>query len=191
MGVRVHGRRAMDTIEAGTIELPFFITGMSGKLGNRVYCTRNGKICSRRYVMPSNPRTGRQRECRSRFARAVSAWRGLNADARASWNRRARALNLSGYNLFMRETMSRTAGKGDQAPRHARVSRMQYRSVRVVKRAIAEYSARRLPLGDKVHRLPAPSRLCANRARGPGDNRYDQIENGLTIDSCSIVYFVQ
>ena len=146
----------MNKNESETIELPFFITGMRGKLGNRVYCTRNGKPCSRLHVMPSNPRTGRQRERRSLFARAVSAWRGLDADTRAQWNRRARGMKMSGYNLFMSESMSRPAGEGDQASRPARLPR---RAVRVVKRAIVDDSAGRLPLRDKVCRPPAPSRL--------------------------------
>ena len=114
------GRWTMNKTESEIIALPFFVTGMRGKLGNRVYYMRNGKIRSRRHVMPSNPRTGKQRERRSRFADAVRVWRGLDADARAPWNWRARGMKMSGYGLFMREFMSRTAGVGDSAPRHAR-----------------------------------------------------------------------
>lgn len=111
----------MNKIESETGKLPFFVTGIRGKLGNRVYYMRNGKIRSRRHVMPYNPRSVRQRERRSRFADAVKEWRGLDADARTPWNRRARGMKMSGYSLFMRESMSRTAGAGVPSPRHARL----------------------------------------------------------------------
>ena len=154
-GRRVQGRGNMNRIEPETWELPFFVTGMRGKLGNRVYYTRKGKIYSRRHVMPSNPRTGRQRERRSRFARAVRAWRGLDDDARAPWNRCARGMRMSGYNLFMRESMSREAGESCPALRPARASRLPRRAVRFVKRAIAGNSVMRLQSRDNARCPPA------------------------------------
>jgi len=84
-----------------------FITGVSGRLGDRVFYTRNGKIRSRRQVIPHNPRTRKQQAGRSRFADAVRAWRMLHAEARADWRRRAARYRRIGYNLFISEFLVR------------------------------------------------------------------------------------
>jgi hypothetical protein len=84
------------------------ISGISGRMGNRVYYLRNEKQCSRAHVMPANPRTKRQQQGRTRFAGLVTRWRSLGPSLKENWSRRARNLNMSGYNLFISENMKRT-----------------------------------------------------------------------------------
>ncbi|MBP7582581.1 MAG: hypothetical protein KBA61_01025 [Spirochaetes bacterium] len=114
-----------------------FITGVSGRLGDSVFYTRNGKIRSRRHVIPSNPRTRKQQAGRSRFAGAVRAWRMLDEVARADWKRRAARHRRTGYNLFIAEYL---AGAGD-ATRYSEIpmetERPKRRTVRRVRSVVA------------------------------------------------------
>jgi hypothetical protein len=82
---------------------------VNGRLGNRVYYTRNGRQCCRRHVTPANPRTELQQGGRTRLASLVKRWKGLDPGTRERWNRRARHLNMSGYNLFISRGMKRKA----------------------------------------------------------------------------------
>jgi hypothetical protein len=85
------------------------VIGVNGRLGNRVYYTRNGRQCCRRHVMPANPRTELQQGGRTRLASLVQRWKGLDPVTRERWNRRARHVNMSGYNLFISRGMKRKA----------------------------------------------------------------------------------
>jgi hypothetical protein len=104
-----------------------------GRFGGRVYYMKNGRACTRKHVVPANPRTRFQQHGRSRFARAVRGWRTLDDRQRDKWNARARHLNMSGYNLFI----SRCMGK-------AKVRRM-YRSGMVPKKRPHRAAALQLP----------------------------------------------
>ncbi len=83
------------------------ITEVRGRMGGQVYYMRNGRICARKHVIPANPRTRAQQGGRTRFATAVRRWRALDDRARETWNRRARQMNMSGYNLFISREMNR------------------------------------------------------------------------------------
>lgn len=109
-----------------------FIMGVSGRLGDRVYYTRNGKIRSRRHVIPSNPRTRKQQAGRSRFAGAVRAWRALDEEARADWNRRAKRIRRTGYNLFISECLARADDALQYIPKPVKIARTPRRRVRRV-----------------------------------------------------------
>lgn len=103
------------------------IEGLSGRLGDNVFYMRGGKICARRHVIPANPRTKRQQARRGVFAAAVRRWRSLTDAARMEWNGRAGKLKCSGYNLFIRDYLRRTAeaapGKPPSTIRSSPVSR--------------------------------------------------------------------
>jgi hypothetical protein len=83
------------------------ITEVRGRMGGLVYYMRNGRIRVRKHVIPANPRTRSQQGGRTRFATAVRRWRALDDCAREPWNRRARQMNMSGYNLFISREMNR------------------------------------------------------------------------------------
>ena len=78
---------------------------VSGRWGNHVYNTRNGRVCSRRHVKPANPRTRAQQRGRGRFAALVGRWKEMAPSDRETWNRRAKYLDMSGYNLFISRGM--------------------------------------------------------------------------------------
>lgn len=84
------------------------ISELRGRMGHRVYYMRNGRICSRSRVIPSNPRSKNQQAGRSRFALLVKRWRSLDGIQRARWNHRARGLNMSGYNLYISNNMKKS-----------------------------------------------------------------------------------
>ena len=67
-------------------QLPNFITEASGRLGDRVYLKGGGKVRSRRYHSPRDPRTAGQQGVRSRFAQASQSWRTLSEAQRTAWN---------------------------------------------------------------------------------------------------------
>jgi hypothetical protein len=85
----------------------WMITEARGRMGGLVFYMRNGRICARKHVIPANPRTKTQQSGRTRFAAAVRRWRLLDHHGRETWNRRARHMNMSGYNLFISREMDR------------------------------------------------------------------------------------
>ncbi len=114
-----------------------FITGVSGRLGDRVFYTRNGKIRSRRHVIPRNPRTRKQQAGRSRFAGAVRAWRMLDAEARADWRRRAARYRRIGYNFFISEYLAGAIDAALYVPNSMETVRLKRRAVRRVRSVLA------------------------------------------------------
>lgn len=74
-----------------------------GRLSLYVLFTLKGRIFARIHVIPANPRTKRQQEGRRRFREAVQSWRELDEAEKLLWNRRARKMPKSGYNLFIGE----------------------------------------------------------------------------------------
>ena len=60
-----------------------------------------GNICIRAYVIPRNPDTAAQKEMRSTFADAVKSWQALTKEDKYRFSRKARGLNMSGYNLYL------------------------------------------------------------------------------------------
>ncbi len=74
---------------------------LSGKIDNLVFCQRGRGTYVRRYTKPTNPNTVAQQAQRGRFAAAVAAWKGLSAEARADWQKRAKRDDRTGYHLFV------------------------------------------------------------------------------------------
>ena len=114
----------------------------------------------RAYVKPRNPDTPAQRKNRDLFRAAMKAWQDLPSYDRASYNRRAARLGMTGHNLFIsRYILSHRADKcGEnrmEAPKPGirPVSRpsssipVQYRSVSgpIVRRCAQNPPSERLP----------------------------------------------
>ncbi len=77
------------------------INSISGKIGNVVFYMNRGRQCARLYVIPRNPDTESQRAVRRSFGDAVRSWQVMLPDEKYSYNRKARYLNMSGYNLYI------------------------------------------------------------------------------------------
>ncbi len=87
------------------IRLSSYLVSVSGRMGNVVYFNRYGNEYARVHVNPSNPHTGQQRIVRHTFSDAVKSWQGLAGDERAVYNKKARKLPMSGYNLYISQYM--------------------------------------------------------------------------------------
>ena len=74
---------------------------ISGRIGNAVFYRRGNRQCIRTYAVPNNPGTVLQREVRRSFAIAVKSWQKMTPDERYAYTRKARRMNMSGYNLFI------------------------------------------------------------------------------------------
>ncbi len=77
------------------------INSIQGRLGSFVFYYSRGTQCVRTYVIPRNPDTQAQRIVRRNFAEAVHTWQSMTSDQKYAFNRKARYLNMSGYNLFI------------------------------------------------------------------------------------------
>lgn len=86
-----------------TAALNPIIAEIHGRTGKTVFYHRYGKTCIRLHVIPRNPDTEDQRTVRRSFAQAVKSWQGITQEKRDKFNRRARNLNMSGYNLYISE----------------------------------------------------------------------------------------
>ncbi len=91
------------------------IRSIHGRIGNMVFYFRNGRQCVRIHVIPRNPDTEAQRIIRRVFGDAVRSWQAMTDDERYVFNRKARYMTVSGYNLYISEYMrtgiSRVSGE--------------------------------------------------------------------------------
>ena len=117
-----------------SVKLNPLIKSAKGRFGDIVFYNRYGRTYIRRYVIPRNPNTLKQRSIRRSFADAVKAWQNVNNTIKDRFNRKADYLNMSGYNLFISEYMkSRINSLGVSLLKHAQVninpSSLQLRSL--------------------------------------------------------------
>ena len=77
------------------------INKISGRMGNVVFYKRRDKQCARIYVIPCNPDTEAQKAVRGTFAKAVESWQSLTQDEKFNYARKARHLQMSGYNYYI------------------------------------------------------------------------------------------
>lgn len=77
---------------------------LTGKLGTNVYTPNRQGTGVRMLVTPRNPQTAEQTAQRSIIANVASAWRGLTAANRASWQTLVAAFpnNLSPFNIWVK-----------------------------------------------------------------------------------------
>ncbi len=92
------------------------INSISGRIGNVVFYTRRGRQCVRLHVIPRNPDTEAQRAVRRSFGDAVRSWQTMNPDERHTYNRKARYLNMSGYNLYISNYLKRVIQAVNHTP---------------------------------------------------------------------------
>ncbi|HEV8479894.1 MAG TPA: hypothetical protein VGR66_03795 [Candidatus Eisenbacteria bacterium] len=78
-----------------------------------ILSSRHGVLYVKRYARPKNPDTPAQKRTRTALARAVHAWQSAGIAVRERWNRTAKAQNMTGYNLFIREFMARDGAVPD------------------------------------------------------------------------------
>jgi hypothetical protein len=83
------------------------LNSISGRIGNIVFYTNRGRQCVRKHVIPRNPDTAAQRIVRCAFSDAVRSWQSLSEDEQYAYTRKARNLNMSGYNLYISKYMKR------------------------------------------------------------------------------------
>ncbi len=95
------------------VKLNPIFTRLSGRMGNIVFYQINGKLFARRYVVPCNPGTEKQRENRSLFTAAVKAWQSLPGEEKDRYNSIAlrRKQSSNGYNLFISQYMTGNINK--------------------------------------------------------------------------------
>ncbi len=99
--------------QMATATTNILINSISGRIGNIVFYNRrstaSGTItqCARMHVIPSNPDTEAQRVVRRSFGDAVRAWQAMSSEDKYAFNRKARFLNMSGYNLYISNYMKR------------------------------------------------------------------------------------
>ena len=88
-----------------TVPVPNF--GFSGRHGPLVFVVRGKTTYARRYKKPHDPKTPAQHAHRLRFMEAVQAWRALGDEGKARYNKRAKRMGRTGYNLFVGEYLAR------------------------------------------------------------------------------------
>jgi len=75
---------------------------ISGKAGTVDFRTLRGSgIDFGKHRIPLNPKSTKQRIHRRKYGEAVQAWRALSNDDKELWNKEAKDLKLSGYNLYI------------------------------------------------------------------------------------------
>lgn len=83
------------------IQLPSYLKKGSGRIEDIVLYSSCGKMYARKYVVPVNPDTEKQRMVRRVFGDAIRSWQSLSPADKYLYNRKAFRLNLKGYNLFI------------------------------------------------------------------------------------------
>lgn len=83
------------------IELPSYLSSAAGRIDDIVLYSSYGKEYARRYVKPANPGTEGQKIIRKTFGDAVRSWQVLPDEEKRGYNRKARRLSISGYNLYI------------------------------------------------------------------------------------------
>jgi hypothetical protein len=76
----------LNALRMAKIKLGAIVVAMSGKLGGHVFATNKGGAYMRTKTTPNNPQTSFQTVVRNIFATLSSAWSGLTAGQRLSWN---------------------------------------------------------------------------------------------------------
>jgi len=87
------------------VKLNVFMNAVSGRLGEVVYYNLYNRQFARIHVIPANPCTDKQVEIRRTFGNAVRSWQDLHAEDKNRYNKKARRLSMSGYNLYISEYM--------------------------------------------------------------------------------------
>ncbi len=111
------------------LELNPMFGAFSGRICGIVLYRIKGNLFARRYVVPGNPDTEKQRENRNLFASAVKAWQSLSEEEKGRYNEivAGRKKFRNGYNYFISQYMR---GGTDRAAQSADISLMDGASIR-------------------------------------------------------------
>lgn len=99
------------------VKTPSYIMEPGGRMGDLVFYSCRGKVYTRMYTKPANPNTDKQKAVRKTFGDAVRSWQSLPADIQAKYNKKARRINLSGYNMYISQYMKGNLLSGDPGSR--------------------------------------------------------------------------
>ena len=83
------------------LSVPF--DSVSGRLGKVVYYNIYKRQFARVHTIPENPRTDEQQQVRKTFGNAVRSWQNRSPEEKNKYNKKARRLAMSGYNLYISE----------------------------------------------------------------------------------------
>lgn len=78
---------------------------LHGRLGNIIHYNVCGFQYARSYTIPRNPRTEKQQKQRKALAEKVKLWQDLPYEEKKIYNRQAKRKPLSGYNIFMSNSL--------------------------------------------------------------------------------------
>jgi hypothetical protein len=88
------------------LSFPLMSATASGKHGEFVYVTSQGKTYLRRYVVPQDPKTEPQLTQRNYFKIAVSHYQQESDEIKSFWKDKAKSIiGKSGYNLYLGEVI--------------------------------------------------------------------------------------
>ena len=93
---------------------PSYIKFSGGRMGDLVFYNFNQKQYARLYTKPINPDTALQRIVRRTFADAVRSWQALSPEEQYKYNKKARRLPMTGYNLYISTYMKNTLHSGNK-----------------------------------------------------------------------------
>ena len=82
-----------------------YLKEIRGRFGNIVHYNFYGRGYARVYVVPVNPDTAAQKIVRKTFGDGVRSWQTLSPEDQYKYNKKARRLAMSGYNLYISEFM--------------------------------------------------------------------------------------
>jgi hypothetical protein len=115
---REYGRSLLANSEYGDehifIESPSYGVKIYGKgtYGDRIRLTGIYRIDSQMgirkyynepYYIPKNPRTEEQQNQRAKMTAAVAEWQDLTDEQKSAYNKKAKFLQMSGYNYFLKQ----------------------------------------------------------------------------------------
>jgi len=90
------------------VTAPLLSLDASGTVGQTMtFAGWKGRNYVRQRVIPTNPRSPSQTGVRSMFKFLAQAWAGLLAAEKANYDAQAEALQLSSFNVFMKQNMDR------------------------------------------------------------------------------------
>jgi hypothetical protein len=83
------------------------LQSIKGRIGNIVFYSYYDRGYARIYVKPENPGTIGQITIRRTFGDAVRSWQKLDPEEKNKYNKKARRLPMSGYNLYISDYMKK------------------------------------------------------------------------------------
>jgi len=87
------------------IKHPSYIASSGGRMGDIVFYSFYDRQYARLYCKPVDPKTVEQKIIRKTFGDAVRSWQALSPEEQYKYNKKARRLPMTGYNLYISNYM--------------------------------------------------------------------------------------